>query len=173
MYFDEDGDRDEKRHQILEIPISDFELSVRSRNCLKKMNLRNLGDLLKVTEAELLGYKNFGETSLNEIKQLLAAKGLRLGQALEDPKGGLVRRPAATAPAGNVPTELYHKSVADLELSVRSRKALQRLNISTLGELASRTEAELLGCKNFGQTSLNEIKQQLTSFGMGLRKLEE
>ena len=65
------------------------------------------------------------------------------------------------------------KSVADLELSVRSRKALQRLNINTVGELASRTEAELLGCKNFGQTSLNEIKQQLSGFGMSLRKLED
>ena len=65
------------------------------------------------------------------------------------------------------------KSVADLELSVRSRKALQRLNIVSVGELASRTEAELLGCKNFGQTSLNEIKQQLASLGMALRKLEE
>jgi predicted dehydrogenase len=56
---------------------------------------------------------------------------------------------------------------------VRSRKALQRLNINTLSELASRTEDELLGCKNFGHTSLNEIKQQLGSFGIGLRKLEE
>jgi DNA-directed RNA polymerase subunit alpha len=65
------------------------------------------------------------------------------------------------------------KNVADLELSVRSRKALQRLNINTLADLASRTEAELLGCKNFGQTSLNEIKQQLAAHGMGLRKLEE
>jgi DNA-directed RNA polymerase subunit alpha len=63
--------------------------------------------------------------------------------------------------------------VADLELSVRSRKALQRLNINSLGELASRTEDELLGCKNFGQTSLNEIKQQLAAFGMSLRKLED
>ena len=56
-------------------PITDFELSVRSRNCLKKMNIRSLGDLLKTTEQELLSYKNFGETSLNEIKALLDAKG--------------------------------------------------------------------------------------------------
>ena len=68
---------------------------------------------------------------------------------------------------------MLNKSVADLELSVRSRKALQRLNINSLGELASRTEDELLGCKNFGQTSLNEIKQQLAAFGLNLRKLEE
>src|SRR5277367_2750974 len=87
QYYDEDSDRrGDKRHAVLDIPITDFELSVRSRNCLKKMNIRSLGDLLKTSEQELLGYKNFGETSLNEIKALLAQKGLRLGQAAEDPK---------------------------------------------------------------------------------------
>jgi DNA-directed RNA polymerase subunit alpha len=172
MYYDEDADRrGDRRNQVLEIPLTDFELSVRSRNCLKKMNLKSLGDLLKTTEQELLSYKNFGETSLNEIKALLAQKGLRLGQAADESKVP-VRRPT-TPSAGDVPTETLGKSVADLELSVRSRKALQRLNINTLAELSSRTEDELLGCKNFGQTSLNEIKQQLGTFGMSLRKLEE
>ena len=174
QYYDEDAShRGGRSDAVLNIPITDFELSVRSRNCLKKMNLRSLGDLLRTTEAELLSYKNFGETSLNEIKQLLASKGLRLGQAA-DPAAAAVRRPAsAPAAAGNVAPEVMSKSVADLELSVRSRKALQRLNINSLADLAQRTEDELLGCKNFGQTSLNEIKQQLASFGMGLRKLEE
>jgi DNA-directed RNA polymerase subunit alpha len=178
MYYDDDDRRGDKRNQVLDIPITDFELSVRSRNCLKKMNIRSLGDLLKTTEQELLSYKNFGETSLNEIKALLASKGLRLGQAAEGAAGGAggaaaspARRP--TVVAGNVAPEVLGKSVADLELSVRSRKALQRLNINSLAELASRTEDELLGCKNFGQTSLNEIKQQLSSFGLGLRKLED
>jgi DNA-directed RNA polymerase subunit alpha len=172
MYYDEDADRrGDRRNAVLDIPISDFELSVRSRNCLKKMNIRSLGDLLRTTESELLSYKNFGETSLNEIKALLAQKGLRLGQSLDDPKG-TVRR-SASAVAGNIAPEILGKTVADLELSVRSRKALQRLNINTLGDLAARTEAELLGCKNFGQTSLNEIKQQLSANGLELRKLEE
>ena len=175
MYYDEDERGRGAQNRVLEIPITDFELSVRSRNCLKKMNIRSLGDLLKTSEQELLSYKNFGETSLNEIKALLAQKGLRLGQAVdgEKPAGfGVAVRPTTVA-AENVAPELLTKSVADLELSVRSRKALQRLNINSLGELSSRTEAELLGCKNFGQTSLNEIKQQLASFGMGLRKLED
>jgi len=181
QYYDEDAERrGDRRDAVLTIPLSDFELSVRSRNCLKKMNLRSLGDLLRTSEAELLSYKNFGETSLNEIKALLASKGLRLGQAVEDKAGaaaavgglpGALRKPTMTG--NNVPPELAIKPVADLELSVRSRKALQRLNIGSIGELTSRTEAELLGCKNFGQTSLNEIKQQLATFGLGLRKLEE
>jgi DNA-directed RNA polymerase subunit alpha len=176
QYYDEDGDRRGGRTDaVLGIPITDFELSVRSRNCLKKMNIKSLGDLLRTTEQELLSYKNFGETSLNEIKALLAQKGLRLGQAADPAGAAAARRPtSATAAApGNVPAEVLGKSVADLELSVRSRKALQRLNINTLAELSSRTEDELLGCKNFGQTSLNEIKQQLGTFGMGLRKLED
>jgi len=169
QYFEDDSAPD-KRNAVMDIPITDFELSVRSRNCLKKMNIRSLGDLLKTTEQELLSYKNFGETSLNEIKTLLAAKGMRLGQNADESKTAVRRAPA---PVGNVPSEVLSKSVADLELSVRSRKALQRLNINTLAELAIRTEDELLGCKNFGQTSLNEIKQQLTSFGLSLRKLDE
>jgi DNA-directed RNA polymerase subunit alpha len=182
MYYDEDGDRrGDRKNAVLDIPLSDFELSVRSRNCLKKMNLRTLGDLLKTTEQELLSYKNFGETSLNEIKALLTQKGLRLGQATEDKSGG-IRRPLGlggpstgtpASAASNISPEIYSKSVADMELSVRSRKALQRLNINTLGELAGRTEDELLGCKNFGQTSLTEIKQQLATFGLNLRKLED
>jgi DNA-directed RNA polymerase subunit alpha len=172
MHYDEDFDgRGDRRNAVLNVPVTDFELSVRSRNCLKKMNIRTLGDLLKTSEQELLSYKNFGETSLNEIKALLAQKGLRLGQAAEENKGGAVRK---TAPvAGNVPPEILGKTVADLELSVRSRKALQRLNINSLGDLAARTEDELLGCKNFGQTSLNEIKQQMATFGLSLRRLEE
>ena len=177
MYYDDDDRRGDRKNVVLEIPITDFELSVRSRKCLKKMNLKTLGDLLRTSEQELLSYKNFGETSLNEIKALLAQKGLRLGQAAEEGKSGIPGAPAAArrtpVVAGNVSPDILGKSVADLELSVRSRKALQRLNINSLAELASRTEDELLGCKNFGQTSLNEIKQQLGSFGLGLRKLEE
>jgi DNA-directed RNA polymerase subunit alpha len=163
---------------VMDVPISDFELSVRSRNCLKKMDIKSLGDLLRVTEQELLSFKNFGETSLNEIKALLSSKGLRLGQAVEPaaPAAGIRRPitagPAAAPAAGDGSQELLTKRVDDLELSVRSRKALQRLNIDSVGELVSRTEDELLGCKNFGHTSLNEIKQILGTLGLHLRRLE-
>jgi hypothetical protein len=69
---------------MLDTPVTDFELSVRARTCLKKMNIRTLGDLLRITEAELMSYKNFGETSLFEIKKMLSAKRPALGQGLED-----------------------------------------------------------------------------------------
>jgi DNA-directed RNA polymerase alpha subunit len=58
--------------------------------------------------------------------------------------------------------------VADLELSARSRKALERLTIETLGDLAKLSEEKLLAQKNFGETSLNEVKQILRRYGLNL-----
>ena len=51
-------------------------------------------------------------------------------------------------------------------------KCISKLNINNIGELVRKTEAELLGCKNFGMTSLNEIKKALEEFGLSLRKLD-
>ncbi len=171
MNFDEEADRDvAKRNAMLDTPVTDFELSVRARNCLKKMNIRTLGDLLRVTEAELMGYKNFGEASLVEIKQMLAARNLRLGQGLEE-QHRRVRKEVYDKLRGSGNEVVLSRSVAELGLSVRARKALQLLNISTLGDLAARTEAELMGVKNFGATSLEEVKAKLAEHNLSLRKL--
>ena len=67
---------------------------------------------------------------------------------------------------------MLDKPISVLDLSVRARKALQLLNIQTLGDLATRTEAELMGVKNFGQTSLEEINEKLTGYNLSLRKLD-
>ena len=172
MFFDEEKEKKRTRKsQILETPISDFELSVRSRNCLKKMHIDTLGDLLNITETELLSYKNFGETSLMEIKAILTPKGLHLGMALEEKQfpSDETSEEDATAAQDEV---LMNKPVEDLQLSVRARKCLQKLNIHTISDLTRKTEAELLGVKNFGVTSLNEIKRGLANIGLSLRNLE-
>lgn len=171
MYFDEERERKlSRKNQILETPISDFELSVRSRNCLKKMNITTLGDLLNITEAELLSYKNFGETSLREIKVILESKGLTLGMALEDKHFAKQQIPEPIQEEQD--QGLLSKPVEDLQLSVRARKCLQKLNIRTIGDLTRTTDAELLGCKNFGVTSLNEINKRLGGIGLSLRRLD-
>ena len=172
MYIDEERDRDiAKRNALLDTPVTDFELSVRARNCLKKMNIRTLGDLLRITEAELMGYKNFGEASLKEIKDMLQVKGLRLGQGLEE-QHRRVRREVYDKLRGSGNETALSKPVSELGLSVRARKALQLLGIATLGDLAARTEAELMGVKNFGSTSLDEVREKLVEAGLGLRDLE-
>ncbi len=158
------------RGGIIDMALADFELSVRSRNCLRQMNIHTVGDILRITEPELLAFKNFGETSLNEIKAILASRGLAIGQLVASPTA---LEPDTTAAAAPVVPEgdpaLLHQSVAALELSVRARRCLQRLGITTISELISRSEAELLATKNFGQTSLDEIRRELGQRGMRLR----
>jgi DNA-directed RNA polymerase subunit alpha len=176
MFYDEEKEKKKTyKHQMLETPISDFELSVRSRNCLKKMKIETIGDLLNITESELLSYKNFGETSLREIKIILDSKNLRLGMALEekqfasidDIEGDSIEDEDEDDGEG-----LLNKPVDDLQLSVRARKCAEKLDLHTIGELVRKTDAELLGCKNFGVTSLNEIKKALSNLGLSLRSLD-
>ncbi|NOT01243.1 MAG: tetratricopeptide repeat protein [Phycisphaerales bacterium] len=169
MYYDEEGERvREKRDALLDTPISEFELSVRSRNCLKQMDIHTLGDLLSTTAAELLAYKNFGETSLHEIEAMLTQKSLRLGQLLDDYGPETVGQLAVTSQPV-APTGILARSVSELELSVRSRKCLMRLGINSVHELVQRSEAELLAIKNFGMTSLAEIRRRLSEFNLKLR----
>jgi len=77
---------------ILLRPVDDLELTVRSANCLKAENIYYIGDLIQRTETELLKTPNLGRKSLNEIKEVLASRGLTLGMKLENwPPVGLER----------------------------------------------------------------------------------
>ena len=168
MYYDEDMERKEDRlNQILRIPITDFELSVRARNCLNKMNIMTLGDLVRQTEQELLSYKNFGETSLNEIKDILASKGLRLGMAREEAVQSIEQNRRKYATGENA--ELLNKPVTDLELSIRARRTVESLGCLTVGDVIQHSEEELLGMPNFGVTSLQELKSKLSDMGLKLK----
>ena len=78
---------------ILLRPVDELELTVRSANCLKAENIYYIGDLIQRTETELLKTPNLGRKSLNEIKEVLASRGLSLGARLENwPPQGLDKR---------------------------------------------------------------------------------
>jgi DNA-directed RNA polymerase subunit alpha len=64
--------------------------------------------------------------------------------------------------------KLLNMSVNEIELSVRAANCLNNANITTVGQLAMKTEAEMLKYRNFGKKSLNEIKEKLTSLGLSL-----
>jgi DNA-directed RNA polymerase subunit alpha len=168
MYYDEDSARDAARLEaLLARPITDFELSVRSRNCLQAIDVHTLGDLTRVTEPDLLEGRNFGETSLREVRDLMGAHGLRIGQ-----NAGVGRfREPVFAPASLTPQEqaVQAMPLSDLNLSVRARKCMARLGLTTVGELVQKTPDELLGSRNFGVTSLNEIRGRLAEFNLKLR----
>ena len=168
MFYDEEARRQQDRmSQVLSIPVTDFELSVRSRNCLQKMGIMTLGDLTETTEQELLASKNFGETSLVEIREMLTSKGLDLGQFAHQKR----EEEPAYSPENLSPDEraLLDRPISDLSLSVRARKCMVRLGLTTIGELVRRTGDDLLECKNFGVTSLNEVREKLTAHGLKLR----
>lgn len=172
MYYDEAQRKEQERmEQVLRTPITDFEFSVRSRNCLAKMNIKTLGDLIERTEAEMLGYKNFGETSLREIKEVLQSRNLRLGMRRDEEDGQTSgeRLGSIVLSAGS---EVLMRPIVELELGIRSRKAMSQLDIQTFGDLVMHTESELITVKNFGQTSLNEVKQKLAEFNLVLKPMD-
>jgi len=76
----------------LDRSVEELELSVRSYNCLKNANITTIRELVQKTEQEMLKTKNFGRKSLNEIKEILSAMGLSLGQKFDE-KGNPVATP--------------------------------------------------------------------------------
>src|SRR6185503_19147236 len=134
MFYDEDLERRADRgSQVLRLPVTDFELSVRSRNCL-------------------------------------AQKGVRLGMGREevarDEQARTILEGIGSGEADR--RKLQQKPLTELELSVRSRHCMNVLGLKTVGDLVQRSEPELMTIKNFGQTSLNEVKQKLAELGLSL-----
>lgn len=167
QFYDEEAQkRRDRMQQVLSIPVTDFELSVRSRNCLQKMGIFTLGDLASCSEQELLTSKNFGETSLDEIRDMLKSKGLSLGQfaheKTDEPELDLTNMSADEV-------AILERPISELNLSVRARKCMARLGLSSIGELCRKTGDDLLECKNFGVTSLTEVREKLEALGLKLR----
>ena len=164
MYYDEEVSKKQgKECEVLNIPISDFELSVRSKNCLEKMDIRTLKDLTRITEADLLSFKNFGETSLNEIKAILSQKGLRLGQTLESyNEADLFSKIDKGQDKNSIET------VSDLGLSTRCRNALSNAGIETINDIKEKTESELVQ-EGVKQNYIDELKETLSKVGLSLK----
>ena len=167
LYDEEAQRRNDRLAQTLNMPVTNFELSVRSRNCLQKMGIETIGDLTRTTEAELLSSKNFGETSLFEIREMLTSKGLALGQFAHEKKSN--DPPIDTSHMSPDEQALLDRPISDLNLSVRARKCMARLQLNTIGELIRKTGDDMLECKNFGVTSLNEVREKLADLGLKMR----
>ena len=78
--IEDDLDEDNERiRKILNIPVEELELSVRSSNCLKNANIKTIGELVRKTEDDIARTRNFGKKSLQEIKEKLKEWNLSLG----------------------------------------------------------------------------------------------
>ncbi len=84
---EEEEEEEEEDHDFIDMinkPITELELSVRSANCLEAANIKTIGDLIQKTEPQMLKYKNFGKKSLSEITNILTIMGLSLGMDIQD-----------------------------------------------------------------------------------------
>jgi DNA-directed RNA polymerase alpha subunit len=141
--------------------VDDLELSVRTTNCLRNDDVFYIGELVQKSEAEMLRMPNFGRRSLNEIKEVLAQMGLHLGMDVHNWRSNdLVTRSARVQDLVQI--------VDDLELSVRTANCLRNDNVTYIGQLVQKSEAEMLRTPNFGRKSLNEIKEVLAQMGLHL-----
>lgn len=167
MYYDEDLVRKEQKlDQMLGTPVAEFQLSMRAQNCLNRLGLKTIGQLVSKTEDELLETPNFGQATLKEVKELLATRGLTLSTTRGAPVRArdLVRMQDQAEKEG-----ILAKPVSDFEWSERIRKAFEKLKVRSIGEIVAKTEQEFLSCENFGQTSLKELKKRLGQMGLTLK----
>ena len=163
MYYDEKEERErEKMDKVMRTSVNDFELSVRSRNCLAKMNIFTLGDLLRISEPEMLAYKNFGETSLKEVKEMLANRNLRLGMYKEVEE-------KIVAKADH---KVLAESIERLELSPKSAHVLDSIGVTRIGDLAQYSDLDLYRTPGAGQSFAQELATALGAYGVVMRKPE-
>jgi DNA-directed RNA polymerase subunit alpha len=81
--LEEESPETTELQRLLAIPVSELELSVRARNCLDGADMRNMRDIVNMSESEIMNLKNLGKTSLTEIKAKLAEHGLSLGMTID------------------------------------------------------------------------------------------
>ncbi|MFW5845390.1 MAG: DNA-directed RNA polymerase subunit alpha C-terminal domain-containing protein [Planctomycetota bacterium] len=159
MFYDEKEERErEQMQKILKTSVNDFELSVRSRNCLAKMNIFTLGDLISITEQEMLNYKNFGETSLKEVKEMLDHRNLRLGMLREREERTLSK----------ADQKVLNESIEKLELSDKCMDMLGKLGVTRIGDLEHYDDLQLYRAEGSGQTVVQELSTAMGAIGFKL-----
>ena len=108
----------------------------------------------------MLNYKNFGETSLREVKEMLAARGMRLGMLRENEEKGLSKADQKT----------LGESTEKLELSARSNVVLDKLNCVKIGDIIKYTDLDLYKVDGSGQSVVQELSTALGAFGLSLKR---
>lgn len=161
MFYDEEAmKKEERRKQLASQHVADMTLTTRAKNALLKSKIFTLADLISKTEDELLDVPGLGATAIKEIKELLHSKGLGLASHKEVTVDEYLK---------TVRPEVLSKPLSDFEWSGRVKKLFEKLGFITVGDLLRNTEKDLLKNRNFGQTSLKEIRMRLGTLSVELR----
>ncbi|UCG52231.1 MAG: DNA-directed RNA polymerase subunit alpha [Candidatus Latescibacterota bacterium] len=103
----------EKLKELLSRSVEELELSVRSSNCLRRANIKTLGDLVRRTEQDMLKYRNFGKQSLKEISEILNGMKLYLGMDVDGILGGKEREEERPPEQDQEPTQTQEEETAE------------------------------------------------------------
>ncbi len=155
-------------NKIWSMHLDSLGLSVRAYNVLFRLELFNLGKISTVTEKKLRSTRNVGRRTIEEIRSLLNSYDLDFGSPDVVPENL----------TGNAETHLADKKeeiegdrdklISACAFSVRSRNAFELVQLKTLGDIAARTSKDLKKIKNFGDSSLNEVRAVLSQHGLHL-----
>lgn len=167
-----------ERTNTMQLPLSNFEFSTRTEHVLDKLNVNTLGELASLTKEELLQFKNFGETSLSEIQEVLARNNIRLksGKRAEDTADSDEESDedeAVSSSEDDTEDDITSASIEKLGFTGRAANCMEHLGVETVGELSEYTADELLATPNFGRSSLEDVEDKLSEFGLGLKESSE
>lgn len=165
--------------------INNLPLSVRTLNCLiNRLKLTYIGELVQKTDYELLKVRNFGRKCLSEVKEILSEQELQLGLKVPDfdtfrykyEQGQSIDDIEYYSAEDNSTQDIIDRksflnlfiTVSELLLSQRAMNCMNDVKIVYVGDLATKTEYELLKIKNMGRKSVIEIKSKLSRMGLHL-----
>src|SRR5262249_19162798 len=141
------------------VPLETLTLSVRVRNMVRRLRVRTIGELCQFSVEEILAYRSFGETSLRELFDQLAARGLRFRDDKAGPcVTGKKRPPVEGRDWSAVP-------VAEFDPSPLALYFLERMDVTTVEELA-RLSARELRKRTFYEATYDELTEVLAACGL-------
>ena len=175
-----------KNFDNLKILIKHLEFSVRTLNCLKELGIKDVGELIQLSEIYLIRSPNFGKKSLTEVNEMLGRLNLRLNTDIIWP----MEEDGHQKTIKEIPDEYLQKfknleekqehdflethfeklltPIDKIGFSLRTVNCLKDLSIKELGQLVIFSESELIRTKNFGRKSLFEIKKILSGLNLNL-----
>src|SRR5262249_33230266 len=150
------------------VPVTTLELSIRGRHIVRKTMARTIGDLCQLSVRELLTSKSYGETSLIEIHEQLAARGLRL----RDDKAGPGARPRKRRRRADERRDWSVVPVAQFDPSPLAQYFLERMHFETIGDLCLFTSRGLRSA-TFSEAVYEELLDVLAACGQRPRVVRE
>ena len=160
------------KNNELKIRLNELEFSVRALNSLTNQGVKTLGDLVSYKEKDLKTFPNMGQTSIDEIKEILKIHSLELGMDLNIKESNneiLVKTNEEKEEFEELTKEIILELIKDFDettLSVRAKNALRNMNCYYVGDILSVNKSELFRVRALGYKSILEIEDYISNLNL-------